>query len=133
MRRSSGIRCRPGSDGSGLSRENRVTANLLTAWIHSVAGDPKLGDVFLTSLAEGGREGTVKKRFKGLDPAKARVQCKTGYINGVSCLSGFVGAPGQTPRFTFSILCNDLTKAKNGVGDAKALQERIVSILAGGM
>ncbi len=119
-----------GSDGSGLSRENRVSANLLTAWIQSIAADPKLGEVFLTSLAEGGREGTVKKRFKGLDPAKARVQCKTGYINGVSCLSGCVGPASGAPRYAFSVLCNDLAGVKDGVGKAKALQDRVALILA---
>jgi hypothetical protein len=39
------------------------------------------------------------------------------------------------PRFAFSVLCNDLTKDKDkdGVGKAKALQEKIVMILAAGM
>ena len=92
-----------------------------------------MGPAFIGSLAVAGKTGTVAKRFKGLDTNRVSVPCKTGYINGVSCLSGFVGAPGQTPRFTFSVLCNDLQKDKNGVGDAKALQEKIVGILAGGM
>ena len=120
-------------DGSGLCKENRVAPNLVSAWLRAIAIDPKAGPAFIGSLAVAGKTGTVAKRFKDLDTNRVFVPCKTGYINGVSCLSGFVGAPGQTPRFTFSILCNDLTKAKNGVGDAKALQERIVSILAGGM
>jgi len=120
-------------DGSGLCKENRVAPNLLSAWLRAIAIDPKVGPVFIGSLAVAGKTGTVAKRFKGLDTNRVSVPCKTGYINGVSCLSGFVGAPGQTPRFTFSILCNDLQKDKNGVGDAKALQEKIVGILAGGM
>ena len=120
-------------DGSGLCKENRVAPNLVSAWLRAIAIDPKVGPPFIGSLAVAGKSGTVKERFKGLDTNRVFVPCKTGYINGVSCLSGFVGAPGQTPRFTFSILCNDLAKNKNGVGDAKALQEKIVSILAGGM
>ena len=120
-------------DGSGLCKENRVAPNLVSAWLRAIAIDPKAGPAFIGSLAVAGKTGTVAKRFKDLDTNRVFVPCKTGYINGVSCLSGFVGAPGQTPRFTFSILCNDLAKVKNGVGDAKALQEKIVSILAGGM
>ena len=120
-------------DGSGLCKENRVAPNLVSAWLRAIAIDPKVGPPFIGSLAVAGKSGTVKERFKGLDTNRVFVPCKTGYINGVSCLSGFVGAPGQTPRFTFSILCNDLAKGKNGVGDAKALQEKIVSILAGGL
>lgn len=120
-------------DGSGLCKENRVAPNLVSAWLRAIAIDPKAGPAFIGSLAVAGKTGTVAKRFKDLDTNRVFVPCKTGYINGVSCLSGFVGAPGQTPRFTFSILCNDLAKDKNGVGDAKALQEKIVSILAGGL
>ena len=120
-------------DGSGLCKENRVAPNLVSAWLRAIAIDPKVGPVFIGSLAVAGKTGTVAKRFKDLDTSRVFVPCKTGYINGVSCLSGFVGAPGQTPRFTFSILCNDLSKDKNGVSDAKALQEKIVSILAGGL
>ena len=120
-------------DGSGLCKENRVAPNLVSAWLRAIAIDPKVGPVFIGSLAVAGKTGTVAKRFKDLDTNRVFVPCKTGYINGVCCLSGFVGAPGQTPRFTFSILCNDLAKDKNGVSDAKALQEKIVSILAGGL
>jgi D-alanyl-D-alanine carboxypeptidase/D-alanyl-D-alanine-endopeptidase (penicillin-binding protein 4) len=120
-------------DGSGLCKENRVAPNLVSAWLRAIAIDPKVGPAFIGSLAVAGKTGTVAKRFKDLDTSRVFVPCKTGYINGVSCLSGFVGAPGQTPRFAFSILCNDLSKDKNGVSDAKALQEKIVSILAGGL
>lgn len=120
-----------GSDGSGLSRDNRVAPNVVTAWMRSIAIDPKLAPAYLASLAEGRREGTVKKRFDGLNPETHQVLCKTGYINGVSCLSGLVGKAGATPRYAFSVMCNDLTKDKNGVGNAKALQDRIALILAG--
>jgi len=121
------------ADGSGLSRKNEVAPNLLSAWLRAIAMDPRVGPAFIGSLAVAGKSGTVKDRFKDLDTNRVFVPCKTGYINGVSCLSGFVGAPGQAPRFTFSILCNDLDKDKNGVHDAKALQEKIVGILAGGL
>ncbi len=123
------------SDGSGLCKEDRVAANLMTAWLRATANDPKISQAFINSLAVAGVSGTVQKRFKGLDTERVFVPCKTGYINGVCCLSGFVGRPGETPRFAFSVLCNDLTKDKDkdGVGKAKALQEKIVMILAAGM
>jgi D-alanyl-D-alanine carboxypeptidase/D-alanyl-D-alanine-endopeptidase (penicillin-binding protein 4) len=121
------------SDGSGLCKEDRVAANLMTAWLRATANDPKISQAFISSMAVAGVSGTVQKRFKGLDTKRVFVPCKTGYINGVSCLSGLVGRPDETPRFAFSVLCNDLTKDKDGVGKAKALQEKIVMILAGGM
>ena len=119
------------SDGSGLSRDNRVAPGLVTAWLRSLAVDERLGRAFLEGMAVGGRTGTVRNRFKGLDPAAVFVPCKTGYINGVSCLSGCVGPAGAPPRYAFSVMCNDLQGVKEGVGKAKALQDRIVMILAG--
>ena len=121
------------ADGSGLCKEDRVAPNLMTAWLRAIANDAKISQAFINSLAVAGVSGTVQKRFKDLDTEHVFVPCKTGYINGVSCLSGLVGRPGETPRFAFSVLCNDLTKDKDGVGKAKALQEKIVMILAGGM
>ncbi|MCX5641380.1 MAG: D-alanyl-D-alanine carboxypeptidase/D-alanyl-D-alanine-endopeptidase [Planctomycetota bacterium] len=121
------------SDGSGLCKDDRVSPNLMTAWLRATANDPKISQAFINSMAVAGVSGTVQKRFKGLDTEHVFVPCKTGYINGVCCLSGFVGRPGETPRFAFSVLCNDLTKDKDGVGKAKALQEKIVMILAAGM
>ena len=121
------------SDGSGLSRDNRVAPGLATAWIASLARDPALGTPYLASLAVAGRTGTVAKRFPNLDTGSVFVPCKTGYINGVSCLSGCVGRPGAVPRYAFSVMCNDLSKARNDVAKAKDLQERIVMILAGAL
>jgi D-alanyl-D-alanine carboxypeptidase/D-alanyl-D-alanine-endopeptidase (penicillin-binding protein 4) len=117
------------TDGSGLSRGNKVAANLVTAWLGAIAKDPKVGPAFIGSLAVGGKTGTVKKRFKDIDANKVFVPCKTGYINGVSCLSGYVGPVGGAPRFAFSVLCNDLTDDKGGVTKAKALQEKVATIL----
>jgi D-alanyl-D-alanine carboxypeptidase/D-alanyl-D-alanine-endopeptidase (penicillin-binding protein 4) len=121
------------SDGSGLSRDNRVAPGLLTAWLRSVARDERIAAPFIESLAVAGETGTVRKRFDTLDTTRVFVPCKTGYINGTSCLTGYVGAPGATPRWAFSVMCNDLTKTKEGVAKAKALQERVVMILAGAM
>ncbi|MFO0963099.1 MAG: D-alanyl-D-alanine carboxypeptidase/D-alanyl-D-alanine-endopeptidase [Phycisphaerales bacterium] len=120
-------------DGSGLSRGNKVTANLLTAWLRGIAHDPALREPFLESLAVAGETGTVKKRFNDLDAGLVSVRCKTGYINGVSCLSGYIGRPGQPPKYAFSVLCNDLTGDQDGVGKAKRLQERIVKELSGAL
>lgn len=116
------------SDGSGLSRRNRITASLMTRWIASMEADPALAAPFRDSLAVAGETGTVRKRFKGLEKTGAEVHCKTGFIRGVSCLSGVVtGADGR--RMAFSILGNDLT-AENAIGRMKELQERIVLEIA---
>ena len=116
------------SDGSGLSRANRVTADGMTRWLVALAAEPSAGPVFADSLAVNGRSGTVRKRMNDIDPAHAVVQCKTGYIDGTSCLSGYVTAPDGR-RFAFSVLANSLTEP-SAVSKAKQLQDRVARILA---
>lgn len=116
------------SDGSGLSRANRVTADGLTRWLVALAEDPAAGRVFADSLAVNGRTGTVRKRMNDISPAHAVVQCKTGYIDGTSCLSGYVTAPDGR-RYAFSVLANSLTEPA-AVSKAKQLQDRVARIIA---
>lgn len=114
-------------DGSGLSRDNRVTASFLTAWLDSFDDDPELRDLFLESLSAGGDpdDGTLGRRFRDF-PAGCRVDGKSGYISGVSTLSGFVTGPDGR-RWTFSVLCNGVAANVRG---AKALQERVAREIA---
>ncbi|MSR28735.1 MAG: D-alanyl-D-alanine carboxypeptidase/D-alanyl-D-alanine-endopeptidase [Phycisphaerales bacterium] len=116
------------SDGSGLSKENRVTANGMTAWLTALGSDSAVAQMFVGSLAEAGKSGTVRKRMKEINPALAVVQCKTGYIDKVSCLSGFVTSANGT-RYAFSILGNGLTE-RDSVGKLKRLQDRIAALIA---
>jgi D-alanyl-D-alanine carboxypeptidase/D-alanyl-D-alanine-endopeptidase (penicillin-binding protein 4) len=111
------------SDGSGLSRENRVTAAMLTAWLGSMRRDERLADVYVNSLAVAGESGTLRRRFGGIDLHGAEVRAKSGFINGVSCLSGYVIAPDGR-CLCFSVLANDLNKP-GAVTLAKRLQERV--------
>ncbi|MBM4008779.1 MAG: D-alanyl-D-alanine carboxypeptidase/D-alanyl-D-alanine-endopeptidase [Planctomycetes bacterium] len=116
------------SDGSGLSRENRVTADGMTLWLASVAQDERIASRFIETLPVAGQSGTVRKRMKEINPAVALVQCKSGYIDKVCCLSGYVTASDGT-RLAFSVLANGLSEA-GAVGKAKKLQDRICAILA---
>jgi D-alanyl-D-alanine carboxypeptidase/D-alanyl-D-alanine-endopeptidase (penicillin-binding protein 4) len=115
------------SDGSGLSRNNRVTASFLTAWLDSFDDDPRLRHVFVESLSRGAdpNDGTLAKRFRDL-PDGCLVDGKSGYISGVSTLSGFVTAPDGR-RWSFSVLCNDVA---HNIRGAKSLQESVVRAVA---
>ena len=52
------------ADGSGLSRDNRVSAALLTDWLNTFVADKRVGDTFINSLAIGGESGTLRRRFR---------------------------------------------------------------------
>jgi D-alanyl-D-alanine carboxypeptidase/D-alanyl-D-alanine-endopeptidase (penicillin-binding protein 4) len=65
-------------------------------------------------------DGTLDKRF--LDDLRGRVFAKSGFVNGVSCLSGYIKTRDDQ-WYAFSILMN-------GVGyGAKQLQEKIVKAI----
>jgi D-alanyl-D-alanine carboxypeptidase/D-alanyl-D-alanine-endopeptidase (penicillin-binding protein 4) len=111
-------------DGSGLSRDNRLTATSLVRLIAAADADPTWGRALLGSLAQGG-QGTLIRRFTGAS-VRRRVRAKTGYINGVSALAGQVVSRGGT-RYAFAFLMShwDITAAK-------AAQDRVVTLLARG-
>ena len=85
------------ADGSGLSRQNFVTTRVMVDVLAAMHKNAKLKQVYRQSLSIAGVDGTLYKRMKdisGIDTAnkqyKARVYAKTGYINGVSALSGYL-------------------------------------------
>ena len=50
-------------DGSGMSRENRVAPETMTAWLGSLVRRPEIAGAMLESLPEPGA-GTLRRRFK---------------------------------------------------------------------
>jgi serine-type D-Ala-D-Ala carboxypeptidase/endopeptidase (penicillin-binding protein 4) len=93
-------------DGSGLSNRNRVTARLLTDVLAAMArrGDAA-GAAFLRSLPVSGMDGSLRERMQE-PPLLGAVRAKTGFISGVSCLSGYARTQaGRT--LAFAVLIND--------------------------
>ncbi|MEX1015202.1 MAG: D-alanyl-D-alanine carboxypeptidase/D-alanyl-D-alanine-endopeptidase [Phycisphaeraceae bacterium] len=97
------------ADGSGMSRENRVTTRLIVDLLRSMHedDDAEKAELFRGSLSRAGETGTLRRRMGDLD---AEIVAKTGYLRGVSALSGYVRIPtseGEPPRtIAFSFLFN---------------------------
>jgi D-alanyl-D-alanine carboxypeptidase/D-alanyl-D-alanine-endopeptidase (penicillin-binding protein 4) len=138
------------ADGSGLSRENRLTARALvqllkglhdlpyaagkSAWPQQTYRERR--NVFVEALpqagtgenvpAHDGRGGTLALRLRG---SGLDVRAKTGTLPGVSALAGYVtGKSGQTLAFALLM---------NGPGDSpiltlRAVQDEVVRAVAGG-
>jgi D-alanyl-D-alanine carboxypeptidase/D-alanyl-D-alanine-endopeptidase (penicillin-binding protein 4) len=106
-------------DGSGLNRENRLSANAITKVLLRVyqSNDWQL---YRDSLAVGGVSGTIHKYFEE-SPYKGKIFGKTGYIRGVKSLSG-VCSTGQGD-YIFSILANKANaRTRRAINDiAKAI------------
>jgi D-alanyl-D-alanine carboxypeptidase/D-alanyl-D-alanine-endopeptidase (penicillin-binding protein 4) len=121
------------SDGSGLSRGNRVTPQLMARWVADIASDARVGEMFIRSMAVAKEEGTVKNRFKG-KKLNNEVRAKSGYIREVRTLSGLVSEiPGDDSlitgsasprRLAFSILVNDIPAGADA--RAKEFHENVV-------
>lgn len=111
-------------DGSGLSRQDHVTPHAL---IRVLTYDffSANHDAFLNSLSISGSDGTLEDRFRGSD-LRHRVIGKSGFIEGVSCLSGFVKAK-DNQWYAFSIMMNGVPYKSNSL--AKYLQEKIIHAL----
>jgi D-alanyl-D-alanine carboxypeptidase/D-alanyl-D-alanine-endopeptidase (penicillin-binding protein 4) len=108
-------------DGSGLSHQDRVSAQGLATLLLLGQGEP-WGGVLDTSLAPPG-DGTLDGRLIGVP-----VRAKTGTLfeTPVSSLSGYVTDAGGT-RVAFSVISRGLEK-----GTAIAIEDAIVRALAGG-
>lgn len=90
-------------DGSGLSRESRISAQSLIALLEAVAATD-YGETFFESLPVSGESGTLRRRMRGTD-AQGRVHAKTGTLNGVRALSGYIQTQGGE-TYLFSMLAN---------------------------
>ncbi len=98
-------------DGSGLSRNNRLSAAAMTDVLRHIQAAPGgRFDMLRASLALAGEDGTLKKRMR--DPhTKGRVFAKTGYINGVRTLAGYVHT--RSDRWlAFAIYYNQAAKTR---------------------
>lgn len=93
-------------DGSGMSKYNTVAPATFTRWLGTLARDSSVSDVFLASLATPG-EGTLQSRFAGMKLAN-QVRAKSGAINNVRCLSGYVISPATGRKLAFSVMVNDI-------------------------
>ncbi len=92
-------------NGSGLNDANRFSAaqsNRLL--VHMIERFPVMPE-YLSALGIAGKDGTLKYRFEGSD-AVGRLRAKTGTLETVSALSGYVQAVGGE-RFVFSVMVND--------------------------
>jgi D-alanyl-D-alanine carboxypeptidase/D-alanyl-D-alanine-endopeptidase (penicillin-binding protein 4) len=114
------------ADGSGLSRGNSLTPQLLVQVLRAAAATP-FGDLYFAALPVAGESGTLADRFRR-SPVRGRVHAKTGWIRGVSALSGqLVRRDGS--RCLFAIVMNYDPDASGQNQRLKDLQERMVEAL----
>jgi D-alanyl-D-alanine carboxypeptidase/D-alanyl-D-alanine-endopeptidase (penicillin-binding protein 4) len=111
-------------NGSGLSREILIRPTHINAVLVDMMSDPQVGHEFLSSLAIGGRDGTLWARFRE-DDQVGKLRGKTGTLNGVHCLAGYVEAADGT-LFAFTFLVNDLPYS---IARARQAHDRFADVM----
>jgi D-alanyl-D-alanine carboxypeptidase/D-alanyl-D-alanine-endopeptidase (penicillin-binding protein 4) len=89
-------------NGSGLSRRTRISAAslgqlLLHAWSHPYMAE------FISSLPLSGMDGTLRSRYRGA--MAGRLHLKTGSLDDVSSVAGFVSTPSGR-RYVVVVMLN---------------------------
>ncbi len=119
-------------NGSGLFDSNRFTPTQVVVLLRAAYRDFRFAADFVASLALAGADGTIGHRMAG-SVAERYVRAKTGTLSGISCLSGYAGAPAPgsqplRPPLAFAVLVNDLGE-DGSVQPAKRLQDAVVEAL----
>jgi len=106
-------------DGSGLSKKNKLSANVLTTVLLDVYSSQNQ-PVYRNSLAIGGVDGTIAKYFRE-KAYKGKILGKTGYIKTVKSFSGICSGKGRD--YLFAIVANNANgKTRTAINDmAKAI------------
>lgn len=113
-------------DGSGLSRDNRLTAYFLAdvlAWMVSHANE---GNAFVNLFPAAGQEGTVR-RFLSDTPLEGELVLKSGSVNDVQCYAGYRLDDVQNPSHIIVILSNDFGCSREKL--KKGLQKLLIEKL----
>ncbi|MBK8251438.1 MAG: D-alanyl-D-alanine carboxypeptidase/D-alanyl-D-alanine-endopeptidase [Polyangiaceae bacterium] len=114
------------SNGSGLFDANRTTTHSTVQLLRAMALDTRYAPEMFSHLAVGGVDGTLRSRFKPWSKTRA-IRAKTGTLNAVFALSGYVLAPPGKPTVAFSLYINN---AKGKAGQARAGIDRVVEAIA---
>jgi D-alanyl-D-alanine carboxypeptidase/D-alanyl-D-alanine-endopeptidase (penicillin-binding protein 4) len=111
--------------GSGLTRDNRITASQFIALLNNVYLDFDILPELLSSMPIAGKDGTLRSRMKGTS-AYGRLRGKTGTLDGVSTIVGVVQSRGGE-LLAFAVLMNDKSQ---GPGALKSWQNYFAQALA---
>lgn len=111
------------ADGSGLSLYNYLSPELLGRMLRYAYNDDDIYRHLLPSLPIAGEDGTLRKRMRG-SAAQGNVRAKTGTVEGVSTLSGYLTtATGNL--LCFSIMNQGIRHTSTG----RNFQDRVCKAL----
>jgi D-alanyl-D-alanine carboxypeptidase/D-alanyl-D-alanine-endopeptidase (penicillin-binding protein 4) len=113
-------------NGSGLFDSNRTTAASVVNLLRAAYRDPAIAPEFVSQLAIGGIDGTLRNRFHA-ERVRRAVRAKTGTLDDAVALSGYVLGPSGKGTIAFSVLMNHIV---GKVAAGRAATDRLVEVIA---
>lgn len=108
-------------NGSGLSYQSKISAKALVKILVAAYKDFKIRPDFMASLSVPGADGTMKRRQHKTEGYE-QLRAKTGTLNGISSLAGYIPSADGS-MIAFAILMNNV---KGGAYQAHQLQDNFV-------
>jgi D-alanyl-D-alanine carboxypeptidase/D-alanyl-D-alanine-endopeptidase (penicillin-binding protein 4) len=116
------------SDGSGLSKQNRVTAKAIADLLMKIRNDPKYVSIY-DGLPIGGVSGTLQNRFLTTAPqAVGLVHAKTGTLSGTVSLAGYVDSEDR--QYIFVAIADKIPRRYSASERARDTLDRILGKIA---
>ncbi len=114
------------ADGSGLSRENRLSPRAILSVVRRMLGDFGAAPEYVSSLSVGGIDGTLARRMDESD-LRGAVRAKTGLLDGVTAISGILHTTSRGDML-FSMITNGFDGEPR---EMHRIEERVLAALAG--
>lgn len=115
-------------DGSGLSRSNRVSAQMLAELLLKTYDNEKY-QIIYGGLPVGGVNGTMRNRFVSSAPkAIGLVRTKTGSLTGVVSLAGYV--QGGDREYIFVAIADQIPKYPSAARAARIALDKVLAKFA---
>ncbi len=108
-------------DGAGESRYNLLSPKALVNLLSKVHSSPRTLDIFVSTLPQYGKEGTLRYR-QIKDPYHKYIHAKTGNLENSSALAGFY-MPPKGPHYAFAIMISNHNLTYS---DVKSLEDQIL-------
>jgi len=107
-------------NGSGLSREERITPDALVALLRDAARHPLAGPVLMQSLPIAGVDGTARRMGERgvLQQAVGQARIKTGSLRDVASVAGYVQSRSGRPWAVAAIIHHPQAQQSRAVLDA---------------
>ncbi len=116
-------------DGSGLSRQNYISADFFCRFLSAMMSSPVFDD-YISTMPSPGSNGTLEYNMSKYPAGlKSRIKVKSGSMNGIRCYSGYIlpAEGGKEETIVFSIMVNNCTAPSWKV---RQLLDRMMAVMA---